>query len=76
MAIKYEIVRAADGWRVHCKGVEGPAFAESSEAIRDTLSAAAQLRATGEKVEVRILEIDGPRKVWRNLEPQDAKLYR
>ena len=74
--IRYDIVRSADGWRVHCKGVEGPAYSESTEAIRDTLFIAGQLAKTGEKVEVRLLEMDGRRKVWRNLELQDAKLYR
>jgi hypothetical protein len=74
--IRYEIMRSADGWRVHCNGVEGPAYADSGEAIRDTLFTAANLEKTGERVEVRILELDGPRKVWRNLEARDAAMYR
>lgn len=64
------------GWRVRCNGVEGPAYAESDEAIRDTLFIAGQLAKGGETVEVRILEFDGPLKVWRNLELRDAPPYR
>lgn len=73
---KYEIVRSADGWRVRCNGVEGPAYSASLEAIRDTLFIAETLEKGGDRVEVRILELDGRSKVWRNLEVRDAHLYR
>jgi len=74
--IRYDIVMSPDGWRVRCKGVEGPAFAQSDEAIRDTLFVAGELAKSGETVEVRILELDGPLKVWRNLELRDAPRHR
>lgn len=74
--IRYEIRMSPDGWRVRCRGVEGPAYSESAEAIRDTLFIAGELIRTGERVEVRLLEMDGPRQVWRKLEVQDARLYR
>lgn len=35
--IRYEIRMSRDGWRVHCRGVEGPAYSEGAEAIRDKL---------------------------------------
>ena len=73
---RYEIIMAPDGWRVHCNGVEGPPYAASTEAIRDTLFIAGTLEKTGEKVSVRIPELDGSTKVWRNLEARDAHLYR
>ena len=74
--IKYDIIRSPDGWRVHCNGVEGPAYADSLDAIRDTLFIAQTLEGVGDKVEVRVLELDGQRKVWRNLKVEDARLYR
>jgi hypothetical protein len=70
--IRYDIVMSPDGWRVRCKGMEGPAFSSSDEAIRDALFAASELAKSGEKVEVRMLEFDGPTKVWRSLELRDA----
>ena len=72
--IGYDIVPSAEGWRVSCDDVLGPPYAQQSDAIKDPLFIAAQLRRTGEKVAVRILELDGPRKVWRALEPRDAHL--
>ena len=75
-SIRYDIMRSPDGWRVHCNGTEGPAFADSLDAIRDTLHTAATLEKTGDSVEVRFLELDGPRKVWRKLESRDIATYR
>ena len=74
--IRYDIVMSPDGWRVHCKGLEGPPFSSSDEAIRDALFAAGELAKTGETVEVRMLELDGPTKVWRNLELRDVARFR
>lgn len=74
--IDYDIVPSAEGWRVSCGEVIGPPYAEQSDAIKDTLSIAAQLKAKGERVAVRLLELDGPRKVWRALELRDAPLSR
>lgn len=48
--IRYDIVMSPDGWRVHCKGLEGPPFSSSDEAIRDALFAAGELAKTGETV--------------------------
>jgi hypothetical protein len=70
--IDYDIVPSAEGWRVSCGAVVGPPYARQSDAINDTLSIAAQLQAKGELVAVRLLELDGPRKVWRALELRDA----
>ncbi|MEO8756239.1 MAG: hypothetical protein ABI398_00605 [Devosia sp.] len=74
--IRYDIVPAPDGWRVVCDGVAGSAYSEQSAAVLDTLAAAETLIKRGDKVEVRLLELDGPSQVWRSLQPQDAALYR
>jgi hypothetical protein len=74
--IDYDIVPSAEGWRVSCGDVVGPPYGRQSDAIKDTLSIAAQLKAKGERVAVRLLELDGPRKVWRALEPHDTPLSR
>jgi hypothetical protein len=74
--IRYDIEMSPDGWRVSCNGVKGPPYAESSAAILDTLATARVLREKGEQTEVRLLELDGPRRVWRRLEEKDARLYR
>jgi len=74
--LDYQIQPAADGWRVACNNVLGPPYSRQSDAIRDTLFIAAQLEAGGERVRVRLLELDGRRKVWRELQARDAYLYR
>jgi hypothetical protein len=74
--VTYDIQPSADGWRVACNEVLGPPFAKRSEAIQDTLFVASQLEASGERVSVRVLELDGPHKVWRDLQLRDARLYR
>jgi len=43
-----------------------------SDAVRDTLATADQLQKQGEEVEVRLLQLDGTRRL---LEPRDAQLY-
>jgi hypothetical protein len=67
-SIKYDIVPSAAGWRVSCSDVAGPPYAQKADAIRDTLFVADQLRSGGDKVVVRILELDGPHRIWRPLE--------
>lgn len=74
--IRYDIVPSADGWRISCNDVEGPAYSRQAEAIRDALFIAEQLKSNGDRVTVRTLEMDGPRRVWRPLELKDAHLYR
>ena len=74
--VTYDIQPSADGWRVVCNDVVGPPFSRRSDAIQDTLSIAARLEIGGEIVCVRLLELDGPRKVWRELQLRDARLYR
>ena len=73
--IRYDIVPSPEGWRITCNEVVGPPYSTQSDAIRDTLFIAKELKDTGDKVSVRLLELDGPRRVWRTLEQQDAKLY-
>jgi hypothetical protein len=72
----YDIQPSADGWRVACNDILGPPYSRQSDAIRDTLFSASQLAAGGQTVAVRVLELDGPRKVWRELQQRDAHLYR
>ena len=74
--IRYDIAPSAAGWSVSCNDVAGPPFARQSDAIRDTLFIAGQLQSGGDKVTVRVLEFDGPRRLWRTLELRDAHLYR
>jgi hypothetical protein len=74
--IRYTISPTPEGWLVTCNDEAGEAYRALNEAVRDTLFAAKQLIDKGERVEVRLLEIDGPHKVWRNLQPQDAQLFR
>lgn len=70
---QYDIVPIPSGWQVNCNGVSGSPYSDMSEAVRDTLATADQLRKQGEKVEVRLLQLDGVR---RMLESRDAHLYR
>ena len=74
--VTYEIQPSADGWRVSCKDILGPPYSRQADAIRDTLFIASRLEAGGERVTVRVLELDGLRKVWRQLDQRDAHLYR
>lgn len=74
--LRYEIIPVASGWSVNCNSTPGPAYSTQGEAVRDTLAIAEQLRATGDVVEVRLLDTDQPGRVWRQLEPQDARLFR
>jgi len=74
--LRYEIVPVASGWSVSCNSTLGPAYSTKTEAVLDTLAIAGQLRAAGDRVEVRLLDTDQPGRVWRLLEPQDARLFR
>jgi hypothetical protein len=74
--ITYDIVPSAEGWRVSVNDVPGPPYAVEADAISDTLFTAERLRATGERVRVRLLELDGPHRVWRALEPGDTAARR
>ena len=74
--IRYDIVPSPQGWRITCNEVVGPAYSTQSDAIRDTLFIAGELKDAGDKVSIRLLELDGPPRVWRTLELQDAHLYR
>jgi hypothetical protein len=74
--LRYEIIPVASGWSVSCNSTPGPAYSTQGEAVLDTLAVAEQLRATGDRVEVRLLDTDQPGRVWRLLEPQDARLFR
>jgi hypothetical protein len=67
-SIKYDIVPSAAGWCVSCRDVVGPPYAQLADAIGDTLFVAERLRLGGRKVAVRILELDGPHRIWRPLE--------
>jgi hypothetical protein len=75
-SVTYDIQPSAEGWRVGCKDILGPPYSRQSDAIKDTLFIASQLEASGERVTVRVLELDGPRQVWRELDQRDAHLYR
>lgn len=75
-SVTYDIQPSADGWRVACKDVLGPPYSRQADAIKDTLFIASQLEASGETVTVRVLELDGPRQIWRELQPRDGYLYR
>jgi hypothetical protein len=75
-SVTYDIQPSAEGWRVACKDILGPPYSRQADAIKDTLFIATQLEASGETVTVRVLELDGPRQVWRELQPRDAALYR
>jgi hypothetical protein len=70
--IQYDIVPIAGGWQVNCNGRMGTPYSGMSDAVQDTLATAEQLRKQGETVEVRLLQLDGTRRV---LEPRDARLY-
>jgi hypothetical protein len=70
--IRYDIVPIAGGWQVNCNGTSGGPYSEMSDAVRDTLATADQLQKQGEEVEVRLLQLDGTRRL---LEPRDAQLY-
>ena len=74
--VTYDIQPSAGGWRVVCNGVIGPPYSRQSDAVRDTLFIASQLKVEGQTVAVRVLELDGVRKVWRELQQRDAHLYR
>lgn len=69
---QYDIVPIPQGWQVNCNGVAGSPYNAMSEAVRDTLATAESLRRQGNKVEVRLLQLDGVKRV---LEPRDAHLY-
>jgi hypothetical protein len=70
--IQYDIVPIAGGWQVNCNGTVGTPYSGMSDAVQDTLATANQLRKHGDKVEVRLLQLDGTRRV---LEARDARLY-
>ncbi len=74
--LRYDIAPIPEGWQVSCNGVSGPPYSAQGDAILDTLAIAERLTSGGNSVEVRLLELDGPKRVWRNIEPRDAKLYR
>ena len=74
--IRYDIIPSAEGWSVTCNDVSGLSFRAQSDAVKDTLFVAQQLRDHGDTVVIRLLELDGPRRVWRTLEPRDAHLFR
>jgi hypothetical protein len=74
--IQYDIIPSSGGWSITCNDAPGLVFRSQSDAVKDTLSVAQQLRDRGETVSVRLLELDGPRRVWRNLEPRDAHLFK
>jgi hypothetical protein len=70
--VRYDIVPSPAGWRISCNDAVGPAYAQQADAISDTLFIAARLRRAGHKVEVRVVEMDGPHRVWRTLEPSST----
>lgn len=74
--LRYDIAPIPQGWQVTCNGVAGPPYSAQGDAILDTLAIAERLTADGDTVEVRLLELDGPKRVWRKIEPKDARLYR
>ncbi len=69
---QYDIVPIASGWQINCNGVSGSPYSEMSDAVLDTLATAEQLRKQGDKVEVKLLQLDGTRRV---IEARDARLY-
>ena len=69
---QYDLVPIAHGWQVNCNGVSGTPYSDMSDAVLDTLATADQLRKQGDKVEVRLLQVDGTRRL---LETRDARLY-
>jgi ribosomal protein S1 len=69
---QYDIVPIPQGWQVNCNGVLGAPYSDMSDAVLDTLATADQLCKQGDKVEVRLLQLDGTRRV---LETRDARLY-
>ena len=73
--IRYDIIPSAEGWRISCGDVVGPPYNRRPEAIRDTLFVAEMLKASGERVEVHIVEIDGPRRISSRLELRDSGVY-
>jgi len=74
--LRYDIVPIPEGWRVNCNDVHGPPYSAQTDAILDTLAIAETLIKNGDVVEVRLLELDGAKRVWRKIEPRDARLYR
>lgn len=75
-SVTYDILPSAQGWRISCQNIVGPPYSQQSDAIRDTLFIASQLEGSGQRVLVRVLELDGPRKVWREVTHKDIHLYR
>lgn len=69
---QYDIIPIPQGWQVNCNGQSGTPYSEMHDAVLDTLASADHLRSQGDKVEVRLLQQDGVRRV---LEPRDARLY-
>lgn len=76
MPITYEITPCPEGWIVTCNGVAGAPFLTLSDAVQDTLFVAKKLGDRGETVVVRLLEFESTPRVWRTLEPRDARLFR
>ena len=70
--IRYDIVPITHGWQVNCNGAAGSPYSDMKNTVLDTLATAEQLLKRGDKVEVRLLQLDGTRRV---LEPKDARLY-
>ena len=70
--LQYDIVPIPQGWQVNCNGVTGSPYSDMSAAVLDTLATADQLRKQGDKVEVRLLQLDGTRRL---LETRDARLF-
>ena len=70
--LNYHIAPVPSGWQVTCNGVGSASYRERNVAVIDTLAIAERLRAQGNHVEVRLVEMDG---IGRQLEPQDAKLF-
>jgi hypothetical protein len=73
--LRYDIVPIPQGWSVRCNGSIGAAYSTQADAVLDTLAVAEQLQKGGDRVEVRLQEVDQPG-LWRRLEPQDARLFR
>jgi hypothetical protein len=68
--IRYDIVYSApQGWRIRCGEVEGPPYNRKDEAIKDTLYIARVLQASGDDVEVHLVEFeDGRHRVSSRLQ--------
>jgi hypothetical protein len=69
---QYDIIPIANGWQINCNGVPGTPYSQMNDAVLDTLASADHLRSQGDRVEVRLLQQDGVRRL---LEARDARLY-